>query len=472
MDHPFAVRLERGGSLRYAQGLNMNRNRIVRVWQDVRGSYWFIPAAMSLGAFALSYLVPYLDDVVQGQGGDVPWWIYGGGVTGARIVLSSIAGSMITVASLTFSITLVALSSAAQQYGPRLLNNYMRDSGYQVVLGAFLAAFLYSILVLRQISDDENGLVLPRLAVSVSVFLAIAVVALLIYFFHHAAASLKAENAINRVADELLAAIDKAAKPQKETAGDAPQERLGLGGDPEEVLRGDAALIPAPESGYLRGVDEERLARIAVEADVAVRSERRVGEFIIRGLSMAEVWPPEKVTEKVAEDISEAFEMGPYSQAPGDIEAAANELVEIAVRALSPSLNDPNTAIACIDQLARGMERMAQTESAAGVARYVVDGRLRVAVPRLRFVDLVDLSFDRIRHHARGMPSVNLRLLMTIGALISRVRDDASKAALLRQAEMVDRAAEAIPEPQDRIKITRLYVEIRDSLAAGSTSPT
>ena len=449
----------------------MTRNRMVRVWQEVRGSYWVIPAAMSLGAFVLAYLVPYLDDVVQGQSGDIPWWIYGGGVTGARAVLSTIAGSMITVASLTFSITLVALSSAAQQYGPRLLNNYMRDPGYQVVLGAFLAAFLYSILVLRQISDGENGLFLPRLAVSVSVLLAIAALALLIYFFHHAAASLKAESAIKRVADELLAAIDKATKRQRETAGGTPQGRFGSGDDPAEIFRGDAAVIPAPESGYLRGIDEERLVRIAVEADVAVRLDRRVGEFIIRGFSMAEVWPPDKVIEKVAENIADAFDLGPYTQAAGDIEATTNELVEIAVRALSPISTTPTLAIACIDQLARAMERMAQMESAAEVARYVVDGRLRVAVTRLRFVDLVDLSFDRIRHHARGMPSVNLRLLMTIGALISRVRDEASKAALLHQAELVERSAEAIPEPQDRTKITRLYVEIRESLAAGPRSP-
>ena len=341
----------------------MTKNHVIRTWRNVQAGYWFIPAVMSLGAVGLSYLMPYLDDVVQGHSGELPGWVYGGGVGGARAVLSSIAGSMITVASLTFSITLVALSGASQQYGPRVLNNFMRDRGFQVVLGTFVATFLYSIMVLRQIQDVNGEISLPRMAVSIAILMVIVALALLIYFFHHAAASLRAETVVGRVADEMMTAIDRLFELDKKEAGD---ERVGVdvgdSGRPGSDLAEGLVMIVAADSGYVQAIDEGRLTRIAAEEDLVLHMQRRVGEFVLEGADLVAAQPAQRITPEATESIREAVDLGPHGYLPGELEAAANELVEIALRALSPSLNDPNTAIACIDQLARGLGRLAEQQ--------------------------------------------------------------------------------------------------------------
>lgn len=455
-----------------------------RWWRTLRGSYWFIPALMCVAAIGFSYLLPYLDDLIVGGGRDVPGWIYGGGVQGARALLSAIAGSMITVASLTFSITLAALSSSAQQYGPRLLDKFMRDTGYQVVLGTFVANFLYSLMVLRQIRDVEGDVVLPRLAVSFAVLLAIAALALLIYFFHHAAASMRVSHLLSSIGRELFSALDTQMDETTQANGDGT---AGARKRRHARFPADGKMLQSERSGYLETVDIGGLKKAAREEDVVIRVMARPGDFVLEGADLVEVAPAGKATPELAEEVLGAFTFGANRFMVGEVESAAGELVEIAVRALSPGVNNPNTAIECLDQLVAALSHAIQrqvelrragietdagasdvgdarpdeTADAAGAlpvaaTAHFVEGELRLVTPRLGLPGLVTLTFDEIRHHSRGTPTVQLRLIEAVAGLLSMDVDDATRNALFHQAEMIKRAVPDIPEADDREAILSL----------------
>jgi uncharacterized membrane protein len=450
------------------------KKRLIGWWRSIRGSYWFVPALMTVSAVGFAYLMPFLDGFIEGPGEDVPGWIYGGGARGARSLLSTIAGSMITVASLTFSITLVALSSAAHQYGPRLLNNFMRDTGYQVVLGTFVATFVYCVLVLRQIQDVEGDLTLPRLAVSFAVVLAIAALALLIYFFHHVASSLRADELIARIGDELVAAVDRSLKDGKEVSDGEEPEPDDAGRFPDEPL-----AVESPGSGYIQSIDLPLLLKLAGDKDLILRLRHRAGAFVLEGSTLIEVWPPERVDQEVQDKLGGAFGFGTTSFLPGDIESLLSELREIALRALSPSLNTPNTAISCIDQLARGLRRMAEAEKRAKesgrhpLRAHYVEHRLRLLAARLGLIEMVDLAFDQVRHHAADLPYVSLRLLEALVSLASKLDEPKARAAVVRQIDMIVRAAQNWPEPwyQDRVSSLRAALLQSDQVGGGRRLP-
>jgi uncharacterized membrane protein len=440
------------------------RERLIGWWRSIRGTYWFVPALMAVAAVGLAYLMPFLDGLIEGQGENIPSWIYGGGVQGARSLLSTIAGSMITVASLTFSITLVALSSAAQQYGPRLLNSFMRDTGYQVVLGTFVATFLYSVLVLREIQDFEGEMTLPRLAVSFAVVLAVVALALLIYFFHHAASSLRADDLIARIGNELVATIDRSFKEGTEATDGRGTEPDDGGGFPDGAI-----AVESPGSGYIQSIDLPLLLKIAGEKDLVLKLPHRTGAFILERSPLIEVWPPGPIDQEVREKLGSAFGFGTTSFLPGEIESLLSELREIALRALSPSLNTPNTAISCIDQLARGVRRMAEAEKRAKKRPHhpfrpqYLEGRLRLVAARLGLAEMVDLAFDQVRHHSAGLPYVSLRLLEALVSLGVRIDEPMARAAITRQVDMIVRAGENWPEPWYRGRVLTLTAALRNA---------
>jgi uncharacterized membrane protein len=176
---------------------------------QLRSSYWFVPSVMALLSIGVALGMIVVDQSVGEDGIQGYWWIYAGGPDGARAVLATVAGSIISVAGVTFSIKIAALTLASQQFGPRLLRNFMADRGNQFVLGTFIATFLYCLLVLRTVRSWEDAEFVPHLSVTLGVLLAVASLGVLIYFIHHIAASIQASNVIARVSGELQAAIDR-----------------------------------------------------------------------------------------------------------------------------------------------------------------------------------------------------------------------------------------------------------------------
>ncbi len=261
-------------------------------------------------------------------------WLYNGGGTGARTLLGAVASSTIGVAGTVFSITIAALSLVAGQMGPRLLRNFTQDRGNQMTLGAFLGTFYYALMVLRGVRTQNEGAFVPHLSLSVGVLLAFVCVGMLVFFVGHMAGRINVNTVIALVSEDVRRAI------QRLTA-DAPQQ-----GSPPASAWNDA--VPDGRRGYLQQLDGDGLADWAAERGTTVRLLVRPGDYMFPGTPVAAVLPP---AEGAAEAIRDATALGPQRVSPEDLELAVRQLVEIAVRALSPGINDPNTAISILDQL-------------------------------------------------------------------------------------------------------------------------
>ncbi|MGH8598824.1 MAG: DUF2254 domain-containing protein, partial [Gammaproteobacteria bacterium] len=326
---------------------------LLKYWDRVRSSFWFAPMIMAGWAIALAYATVALDGAATGRWLRAQSWAYTGSAEGATVMLSTIASSMITITGVVFSMTLVALSLASSQLGPRLLRNFMADKANQVVLGTFVATFLYSLFVLRAIRRADEDLFVPHLSVALGVLLAAASLGVLVYFIHHVAVSIQADNVVARVGAELAAGIDCLFP---EAIG---QGAHGHANFPETFSR-DSCAIAAAEDGYVQLIDSNALLALAVEEDLVLRVERRPGHFVVKGSPLALAWPGKRVHDRTKARINAAFVLGSQRTPVQDVEFAVNQLVEIAVRALSPGVNDPFTAVACVDRLGAALSRLAQ----------------------------------------------------------------------------------------------------------------
>jgi uncharacterized membrane protein len=366
---------------------------------------------------------------------------------------------MITIAGTVFSMTLVALSLASSQLGPRLLRNFMRDTANQVVLGTFIATFVYCMLVLRTIRRAGDAPFVPHLSVSVGVLFALLSLGVLIYFIHHVSVSIQADNVVSRVFDELIDGIDS----QYPDPVEGPQDA---------VVRPAAAVLPtaferdarpvvAARDGYLQSVNADALLTLATEEDLVLRVEHRPGHYFVKGAPQLLAWPSERVTDEIAERIHAAVVLGDARTQIQDITFGIDQIVEIAVRALSPGINDPFTAKTCVDRLASVLSRLARRRMPSG-ERLDEQGRLRVVSSEVTFAACLDAAFDPIRRHARPSVAVTLRLLeaiAVIGAVAQRPQDCASlrsHAARVARSALFDWT-----EPADRraVKQRRAHVQ-------------
>ncbi len=408
-------------------------------------NFWFVPAAMVVIAIGLSGLLPWIDEVIGGSSAVIPRWIYQGGPDGARALLTTIAGSMITVAALTFSITIVGLSLASQQFGPRLLRNFIRDRGYQVVLGTFLATFVYCLLVLRAVTSNGSIPFVPYLSLAVGILFAVVALGVLVYFIHHATFSIRAETIVAATGRELRAAVSRLFPSGEDGKLERPEPGRSL---PEGFPSG-AQEVMADNSGYIQAIDYDRLLKSAHDNGLVLRLEHRVGHFVTQQARLLDVWPgTAALTEELTAELNSCFVLGTQRSLNRDVESAVDQLVEIAVRSLSPGINDPYTAIACIDQLTDALGLVGERTIPSALLRY--EGQARLVTYPLTYAHLVDAAFSHIRQYGRGSVPVIVRLLEAIASLTPRVQHDSHRSALMRQAQMLWHGSqESVPEPED-----------------------
>ena len=384
-------------------------------------------------------------------------WSYSGGAEGASLLLGTVAGSMIAIAGTVFSMTLVALSLASSQLGPRLLRNFMRDTANQVVLGTFVATFIYCVLVLRTIRRVDEGAFVPHLSVSIGVLLAMVSIGVLIYFIHHVSVSIQADEVVTRVSRELEDGIDRLfpghlGKPGSEFSNTPTDPDL-----PAEFAR-EARPVGALADGYLQQIDTHALMALAAEEDLLLRLERRPGHYLVKGRTMVMVWPGDSVTETLVDKLNAAFVLGNQRTAAQDVEFSFLRLVEIAVRALSPGINDPFTAIACVDRLGSGLCRLARRDMPSAL-RFDRHGRLRLVAPGSSFAGIADAAFNQIRQSARSNPAVAIRMLDAIAQIAEHVQRLPDTACLQRHADMIVRGArEAVPEADDLLAVEAAFM--------------
>lgn len=421
----------------------MNR-RFQSLWESLHTSFWFLPTLMAAVAIGLAYGIVRLDRSVSWDGRAIRAFFYPGGPEGARLVLSTIAGSTITVAGVTFSITIAALTMASSQFGPRMLRSFLADKGNQIVLGTFVATFIYCLLVLRTIRDVDIGTFVPEIAVTFGLALALVSFGVLIYFFHHASSSIQAEQVVETVYSELVDAMH-ATFPEKQESIPGPSPESSPPGPGDE-----SAVVPALTSGYLKAVDDRGLVSVAVEQDLIVRLQYRPGQFVFEQTPLATVTGQRRANTDVHRKIRKACVTGAYRSLEQDVEFPIQQLVDMALRALSPSLNDPYTAVNCIDRLGAAICRLNSLEPARS-HHYDRQGNLRLVRPVPTYESVLDSAFGPIRRGAARNFTAAVRLLEALSGIAVTSRSERQREALRRHVEMVHHLCrEASAEPRDR----------------------
>jgi uncharacterized membrane protein len=429
--------------------------RVQKLLEEIRSSYWFVPAVMTLSAIGLSVLTTIVDQQLQIPVNRNFGLVFGGGPQGARDLLTTVAGSMITVAGVTFSITIVAFSQASSQFGPRMLRNFMRDTGNQVVLGTFIATFIYCLLILRTVRSGTSPAFTPNVSVTVGLVLSLASLGVLIYFIHHTALSMQAPIVISELAGDLFSTIDRLFP-----------ERLGSGRQVREFTappdpQGEPDYVTSKSEGYVLALDTDRLMQIAADNGLVLGIEFQPGRFLVRGVKIVRVWPTKRLNKQIADKIRQTIVLGKRRTHTQDIEFAIEQLVEVAVRSLSPSINDPFTVISCIDWLGAALVRLVDREFPSAY-RYDQAGDLRIILREpVSFDHLVEIAFNPIRRYAGESAGVRMRLLDVIYRTTSQAKHRQRLQVLVNQAAVVKRSIyEQLSEVEDRRRVEARYREI------------
>jgi uncharacterized membrane protein len=435
--------------------------------QRLRETFWLIPAVMCVVAVVMAQTLVAVDlsladGVLDGSGA----FITQVGADGSRDLLGAIAGSMLAVASTTFSITIAVLALTSSSYGPRLVRNFMADRGNQLVLGTYVSTYLYTLLVLRSIRtlDDGDEPFVPQLAVNFAVLLAVLSIAVLVWFIHHISDSIQVWTLARRVHADLRGVVD-----------DLYPEQIGREADerpvPEELLRAAVAgpvdlVVRSDRSGYVLRVEHQPLLRCAVDADVVVELRVRPGSFVVEGGELARIRgvPSEEQRDPLERTVRSSLPLAAARGPAQDVEFAVQQLVEMAVRALSPSTNDPYTAVNALDELSDGLVALARRRTPSP-ARLDENGSLRVLAPGVSLDHLVEMVVDAVRVYGCDHPDVVLRgvqVLTRVGA----AADAEARAHVLGQVDLlVDTFARSDPHPHDLARVRAAASGCRAELA-------
>ena len=396
----------------------MNRLRL-RLSQFTR-NFWFIPAIMTVAALIAAM---FGIEVERRYGvSEALDFVYSGGETGARSVLAAIASSSIGVAGTIFSITIAALSYAAGSMGPRLLDNFTRDRGNQITLGTFIATFAFSLFTLRAVTGGDESPFVPHYNVTLALGLAIGCIAALVYYLAHVTGSINMTRVVSLLRDDLRVALERATM---QLDPDRPSRTQAL----PELAWASGEVLRATGGGYLQLVDIAALTRRAQTADVVVRLYVRPGDYVFPNSVIAHGVP--RLPPGVMDDLT----LGDDRNADQDIEYAVRQLAEVASRALSPGVNDPNTAIDVIDRFGDALCRLHDRSWSDGL--HHEDGRLRLVMPATSFGGLLDAMFQQLRQYGRGSPAVMIRLLEVLRTVSSCMDSRTRRAELRRHAALV-----------------------------------
>jgi uncharacterized membrane protein len=437
-------------------------DKFKQLWSDIRSSFWIIPTLIVF--VSIAFAVVLIDAASSESERWLSQWprLFGAGADGARGMMSTIAGSMMTVVGVTFSMILVVLALASSQYTSRILRNFMRDRVTQVVLGIFAGIFTYSLIVLRTIRGGDESAFVPSLAVFFGFVLAVGGVGTLVYFIHHIASSIQASSIIASVAQETIAAIDRLFP---EELGQGPGEEDDGEMPPGAVPGRNWRSVPANQSGYIQHVNNTSLLALARERKTIVWMERGIGEFVVQNtplVSLALEPPPDQETITA---LQAAFSISRHRTVEQDAAFGIRQIVDVALKALSPGINDHTTAVMCVDYLTAILARLASRQIPSS-QRYE-KGELRVIARGPSYESLLALSFDQIRSSAKGNTAMMFRLLDALQTLSAMTTSPHRRRALRDQvrwiAELVQRSVES---GHDRATIGGRLARLRETLEA------
>jgi uncharacterized membrane protein len=395
----------------------------------LRGGFLIRPFAIALSLGAAGAFLTDLEEQFPEIGSVVPRVLFPSHADPqvAQAILTDIATSIMTVVSIVFAILLMTLTLASTQFSPRILINFIRDRVTQWTLGVFLGTFSYCIAALPATRSLPQPFI-PVTAVTGAMLLALVSVGWLIYFIHHISNAISVNHIVDRIRRETELVIDdlmpdRRRRPQSDGADDAFPEALEI-------------LIKSRKSGYIRFVHIERLRSLAIAHRVCLSVERRVGHFVPEGVALIRVSRGDRVTAELALQLLAAIDIGPTRTMQQDVEFGIVQIVDIGLKAISPAVNDPTTAISCVDQLSCIVIRWISRMPPLG-RFYHPPHVLRVVVPWINFTGLLDLAFEQIRHYAVADAAVSLRLMRALGDIASTIDEPEIRQVLVERAHQL-----------------------------------
>jgi uncharacterized membrane protein len=419
---------------------------------------WRIPLQLSLAAILLFGITVTLDTLDHYRLIQIPSWLTMGSIDDARAILGAMMGSVATVLALIFSVALLVLSMVATLFGPRLLYRFLQDWVTQATIGLFMGTFIYVCLCFLVTHQDADSRFIPQLSLITSWVLVVGSFAFLVFYSHRIATSIQNPDMIARIAGELHPALIGAnARAADEGSGAVP--------DDDDVLRraDTGAVIHCPTSGYLQHLEHGALVAAARNAGALIVLRFRPGQFVLRGEAFAAVVPA-SAGPRLEAAIDRHISIGAHRTLTQDSEFGIAQIVEIAIRALSPAVNDTFTGVASVDWLGDALLAMAEQPPLEG-NWYDLSGELRVWVPAVRLERLVKLAFDQIRQASATTPAVLIRQL-DIARRIAPRMSEAARRALADQVDAIRAMVAGL------VEIDRRDVETAYTRARAATSTT
>lgn len=439
--------------------------RLLNFYDLITEAFWFLPSVMAVCALFAALGTVALDERIGSAWVQNIAWIWSGGADGARSVLSVIAGSVMTVVSIVFSITVTALAQTSSQFGPRVLRNFTSDRGNQFVLGTFISTFIYCLIVLRTVRSVEEAAFVPYISVNIGIASSIVALAVLIYFIHHITQSIQAENLIAEVGYDFQQVLPVLFP-----------ERLGEGSESALLIEAQkqdkknqpdwktGAVVHSDGNGYVQRIDDKEIMRTACKLDVVIRLNKRPGEFVTDNSCLVTVFPAARMQRHTEAHLCDCFAIGSYRTPHQDADYPLQQLAEIGAHALSPGINEPFTALTVIDWLGACLTSVAE-RALPFAFRRDQKGALRIVAKPVTFEEMTNTAFDQIRIYGCGNPAIVERLLETIADLAPHLHRDDDRKALIRHANLIHEEAQQITNLHDREMLALRHSETLGALA-------
>jgi len=430
-------------------------------WDQLKVSFWFAPVVMSVVAILLAWLLYWIDGLIPNETLQESHLILTGTPGELRTMLVGMAGTVLATAGVVFTLLTLPLSTVAAQYGSRLLRVFLGDRTTQLVLGTFVATFVYCLAAAISIppaSVDPNG---PQVTVTVGLVLMLASFSSLIVLVQHISTMLQAPN-IAAAAGAELRDVVLAEMPEQVKGGVVSEANSKF--LPDSLVEKDGYPIRVRQAGYIQYIDPQYILTLAQEHDLVIRLLRKPGHNVGSEARVALVWPANRVSNELDQQIRNAFRVGNGRTPTQDVAYAVNQLVEMAVRAMSPAINDPFTAMTCLDHIGEGLILFIQQGERSP---YYYDGanQLRLILEPVAFTELLSGAFDMLRHASYDNANVLLHMLEVIEAIGQKSNSPKERQELLRHARLiqVESQAGALIE-QDRERISQRCTELTEQL--------
>jgi uncharacterized membrane protein len=414
----------------------MRRVTVRYAWDRVKVSFWFAPVVMSVVAIVLSRVMLRLDVLIPDEIVANSRLILSGSVDQLRSALLNIAGTVLATAGIVFTLLTLPLSTVAAQYGSRLLRVFLGDHITQYVLGMFVGTFVYCIASATSVPPVD---VTPQLTTTFGLLLMLGTFASLIVLVQHISTMLQAPNIVAAAGAELLDVILSEAPDEFESSTSLSQANQAAA---DTLAGNDGFGVRVHEAGYIQYVDTEYALTLLGEKDLVIRLLCQPGDFVSQGTVTALVWPAAQVDELLDKQLQRAFQIGRRRTPTQDVEYAFNQLVEVAVRAMSPAINDPFTTMTCLDYIGNGLTLFIQKGERSPYV-YDQNGKLRVAFEPVTFEKLLDACFNMLRHCSCENAEILKYMLKTIDAIGQETKSPEMRQKLAKHVSLIQAESKA-----------------------------